>query len=841
MAWSTRPNVPNPELQEVTNEPAPTRSFANLWTPEQKPKLSTPLLLFNDGDTLLFIDSGPARQYCTTARGPTIPHRVHSEKLLATDSAYFTRLFQQRSQKRFRKQRGYEDRLPDGIKYVVDLTPETLDEDAVIILTEVSCPMTIRTWASYQYLWDLPYPCVGGEDELELTEVREPVDLSEPLVVRDEAEDEDEDEGIEWPENRPKRFVPWYRENASSRKKLATGLPVEYSAARHREGIENVLNVLEGLPITLDTPCKLWTFFAVAKLYDVATVPSISGYIVAWFYERHNTRFIELHPEIAYRVALGIKSATLCRDAFVGLVSDEALLYLIRSALLKPIEQWKQSFKDSRMKDVLDDTEVQRIEYASKAFADDIINHFLHLVGEEMAWFRDVPEFTKITQHLSDHPEDKQSVRHLIISLKNTVRNILYRTLSDVGDPVRFCDAAPSDKPRPYYRAFLQRDLLVRLMGAEFWTDLALYNFDISYKNYRIEEPGNDHLTIADIGYGLLAFQGQGNASIRGVMRRDLAFQIQDFNDLTSRRARQKRAVIERQKTAITSNAEQHRSLPLRLRQPYDQPYDETEIFPMDTILPERSAKGPDTGSSSSPRQSITRGFASIMNPANTDASNEAQSNVPHDASAFDLDVFITSAMAHISRYAQRLVYANKQSSFHPDGTDLLTCLTDNEWQYLPLWAGGNDDETGGVFTDHEIPIVATGGFSAPGPSVHTSSTAPTNDSFSEINSSEFQSTIQGASNHATYSHASDILSMRSFTELDRLDEVEEPIQQASASTFDDPDSEEDFDAQSIGPSTVVMSSPSLSGLSDDDDDEDDDGNDIDMIESEDEFSLMET
>ncbi|KAF7869988.1 hypothetical protein EAF04_004772 [Stromatinia cepivora] len=38
-----------------------------------------------------------------------------------------------------------------------------------------------------------------------------------------------------------------------------------------------------------------------------------------------------------------------------------------------------------------------------------------------------------------------------------------------------------------------------------------------------------------------------------------------------------------------------------------------------------------------------------------------------------------------------------------PDGSeftlliDTLLCLTDNEWQYLPLWAGGNDDGSGGV------------------------------------------------------------------------------------------------------------------------------------------------
>lgn len=44
-----------------------------------------------------------------------------------------------------------------------------------------------------------------------------------------------------------------------------------------------------------------------------------------------------------------------------------------------------------------------------------------------------------------------------------------------------------------------------------------------------------------------------------------------------------------------------------------------------------------------------------------------------------------------------------------------LLCLNDNEWKYLPLWAGGLDDGTGGVFNDGvevpDAPDVEDGGF----------------------------------------------------------------------------------------------------------------------------------
>jgi len=50
--------------------------------------------------------------------------------------------------------------------------------------------------------------------------------------------------------------------------------------------------------------------------------------------------------------------------------------------------------------------------------------------------------------------------------------------------------------------------------------------------------------------------------------------------------------------------------------------------------------------------------------------------------------------------------------------TDTLLCLTDNEFKYLPLWAGGMDDGSGGVF-NADVPN-ATLGPNGPGPAYHT-------------------------------------------------------------------------------------------------------------------------
>lgn len=53
----------------------------------------------------------------------------------------------------------------------------------------------------------------------------------------------------------------------------------------------------------------------------------------------------------------------------------------------------------------------------------------------------------------------------------------------------------------------------------------------------------------------------------------------------------------------------------------------------------------------------------------------------------------------------------------------LLLCLTHNEFKFLPLWAGGNDDGTGGVFEPTLPP--ADFGPAGPGPAFHTGITVP--------------------------------------------------------------------------------------------------------------------
>ncbi|KAJ5889320.1 hypothetical protein N7504_010130 [Penicillium tannophilum] len=859
-----------------------------------------PLLLFHDADTLLYIDLPPE----DAPKGlPTIPLRVHSEKLLTTGSAYFAKHFTPRFQKRVRRQRGFIDKLPNGIKYLVDLTPATLEEDAIIALTEVSCPMAIRKWASLETKWNLPTSCVGGEDEYQMWERPDPTAVFEPVTVNGNLE-ETEDEYASQEGYGTDSQMPSQVDRDTVRRTPSTivtkGLPVEYSAARHRDGIEHVLHVLEGLSITLDTPCKLWTFFAVAKLFDVANLSSISEYITSWFYNTTNTRFIEIHPEIAYRVGCGIKSDSLCRDAFRGLVSDEALLFLIRTAQIKPLKpQWTLSFTKSRVNEDLDDNEVQRIEYASKAFMDTVIKHFIHLAGEEMSWIEGISECAKLHAHARAFPEDKDLVQAIIEILKKCARLAIYRCLVFAADPVRSCDAMPNRSGnlsgrlrqllttamRTKNRAFNSQDCLVRLMSRSFWSDLGdnrlALTMDYQEAMSFLDRECN-HDSIAEIGSGLLAFQGQENAKIRYVERETLEERIKDFNEMVDRRDKERDDALERQTQERIKSVNKRWNLTINLRRrspqgsgPVASSSNDSstaiDVCPSSlirTTLPERPAERAQHFSSQQPSQrplafleiphtdlrastSVpVQGSASTLELPDFDSNNSAPAPSSHNDAEhegkklnhFDLDKFTLLATEYLSKYCRARLEPSDQTIFEHQIGEILTCLTKNEYQYLPLWAGGNDDETGGVFTDQDIPIMVSGGFSAPGPRVHTGGVASTDDSFSEINPSDSQSTVQGASHHATNSHASDLMSVDSYDEVEHPGSVASLEPRNLETIRDNRDygysvssvksDDEECDVYSAGGSTVVMGSPKLSGFSDDEMDiTENDEDDFDMVD----------
>jgi hypothetical protein len=110
----------------------------------------------------------------------------------------------------------------------------------------------------------------------------------------------------------------------------------------------------------------------------------------------------------------------------------------------------------------------------------------------------------------------------------------------------------------------------------------------------------------------------------------------------------------------------------------------------------------------------------------------------------FNLEEFFLQAEGYIVDFARNKLHPADHSE-RPDPLEIgiantLVCLQDSEWKYLPLWAGGNDDGSGGVFND-QVPI-ADLGFSTAGPDVHDGTTPAGSTASSEF---DMVSTHSGA------------------------------------------------------------------------------------------------
>jgi hypothetical protein len=124
--------------------------------------------------------------------------------------------------------------------------------------------------------------------------------------------------------------------------------------------------------------------------------------------------------------------------------------------------------------------------------------------------------------------------------------------------------------------------------------------------------------------------------------------------------------------------------------------------------------------------------FTSMVDPPSYIESNATERNasvsvrVPLELNAstydtlpfFSLEAFLTQVGSHISDICNSML-KDRYFGFRSI-TDTCLCMSGEELKYLPLWAGGNEDGTGGVF-EKPIPPAAFGGApNGPGPAYHT-------------------------------------------------------------------------------------------------------------------------
>ena len=234
--------------------------------------------------------------------------RVHSQKLLATGSKVFEKLFSEWEQTKFRRRNGFLGGLPFGINFVLNLTPPDEGDEAVNLIAELYCSPGIRSWFTAAQRCKVPQNLVGGMDE-----VTRPKKPKPPLKHHENLVDALTDYGFE-PENHanstihfdevieadyliaspqveeptPKEREDRELEEVLQRSKieffqLQTGASPQggyrgieeipaYCPIRHRVGIEKLLQLIEGKEPCFDSAPKIWTLFVLAKYFECTKV-----------------------------------------------------------------------------------------------------------------------------------------------------------------------------------------------------------------------------------------------------------------------------------------------------------------------------------------------------------------------------------------------------------------------------------------------------------------------------------------------------------------------------------------------------------------------------------------
>ena len=103
-----------------------------------------------------------------------------------------------------------------------------------------------------------------------------------------------------------------------------------------------------------------------ANYFDCAQVPQINDWIVSWLVQGGNMNFIQMQPDIAYRMAMAMQSEWLMRCTFPVLVGQQAMLDGVHET---QNASEPKSRKANHVANCLDDDDVNRIDHAAAALA----------------------------------------------------------------------------------------------------------------------------------------------------------------------------------------------------------------------------------------------------------------------------------------------------------------------------------------------------------------------------------------------------------------------------------------------------------------------------------------
>ena len=409
--------------------------------------LELPWISEPGADTWVFIDPPPIQpeqdmvdfaRYVKCYERPI----CMKKETLTSFSPVFTKYFEPTAQFRVKRRRNVVRALQSEsyIKYVIDLTPPSEGEEAVYLMTELSCTEGVRLWFQASDIWRVAQTLVGGEEEFTSGKLQLSSSTSGLMAEKNGTNEET----IVQRHVSPTPASPTWPSPC---------MTLEYSPIRHRSAIERLLDALLGSDPKLDSAPKVWTTFAVARYFEIKH-SKLNDYIISWLRAYPNSYFLEVLPEVSLQIAEGLENYELARDVFAILVGEEALDNVRRA---RTLEMNHKSSTYGRKKENLPEHIHTRVEYASKSFIERNSKDFLDFA--EVAWIENLPEFQRLQTYTQ--PEIQEDIQKLKLLLKEYVRGTIYKLLC-----VNYNSVPAQDLHHPG-----GKDLFPRVSRSEVWID----------------------------------------------------------------------------------------------------------------------------------------------------------------------------------------------------------------------------------------------------------------------------------------------------------------------------------------------------------------------------------
>ena len=777
-----------------------------------------------EGDTWVYIDAPPQQpeqddvDYSNYKQRCRIPHVVRKSAMESLKSEVINDMFGPTAQYRVLRRRELVNKLPSKIKYVLDLTPPTEGDEAVWCMSLLCCPEGIRLWHFAADIWKVSSSMVGGEEEF--------TSLSSRMASRNASSPQPKSSNSP---NRITKKTP-LSPGSSSQPKIDTAYQLsrvpEYTPLRHHTAIEALLSVASDQDPVLNSAPKVWTLFGLTQFYGIAEGP-LTDYIVRWLCAPPNSKILEVMPEVCLIIADHFHVHDLARDAFAILVGENALDRLVH--VRKPYAVDKIWSTYARRKLELPETLEElttRIEYATHRFTDRILTESAGLFGGDMAWINSLPEVQKLGEWTQ--PELQPQLEGLRVLLARYVCGTLNNTLRANYVTI----SRPSLPPTTGRELFLNPErgpiwndlyLTERLFSRSFWK--ILMNSDLFRGNSTthlsglwytrlnghdqtrdhsppgVDWPCDDRIEKADLVQSIARCRQEAYKSVHPP----------ENPEKFSREPLMAIAKWQSNGEASYNDAGPNfniQAIPFRLRTAGSGTQENT--VPENSNFDHSITTGYEAASTASRHVSFTSNTPSLAlssqqeSPAETRSGHEiftmqeleqppkqavgdyANKPLPPPIlkdfryyEFFNLFNFFRDAEKYVVEVATRML-ASTDAGMRADPypaveiVDTLVGLGDEEFKYLPLWAGGFDDGSGGVFND-DVPI-SDSGFATAGPGIHTESSRGST-------SSEYDLLSTGSSSGANTSTA---------TLAGRTNELQESRVYA-ASSVNDSSSESDF------------------------------------------------